>query len=244
MFKQLKDNYANWVYVVGGFLLLEIFVFNPGLIFSLLVSIGMIYIAKKSLKGGAGKILFWIGLLLLIVSILNMVTVKIILLSILAYYIFQLFQKKNTTDIIKPIIRDKETVTHTEEPILKKKEIFTNSFYNRNVTPDHVYEWNDINIQCGITNTTVDLSYTVLPEGETVIMIKNIVGDVKVYIPYDMEVSINHSILFGSYHIFREAEENVWNQNVSIRTADFDQAETRVKIFTSFIAGNLEVKRI
>jgi lia operon protein LiaF len=244
MFKQLKDNYANWVYVVGGFLLLEIFVFNPGLIFSLLVSIGMIYIAKKSLKGGPGKILFWIGLLLLIVSVLNMVTVKIILLSILAYYIFQLFQKKNTTDIIKPIIRDKETVTHTEEPILKKKAIFTNSFYNRNVTPDHVYEWNDINIQCGITNTTVDLSYTVLPEGETVIMIKNIVGDVKVYIPYDMEVSINHSILFGSYHIFGEAEENVWNQNVSIRTANFDQAETRVKIFTSFIAGNLEVKRI
>lgn len=99
MFKQLKDNYANWVYVVGGFLLLEIFVFNPGLIFSLLVSIGMIYIAKKSLKGGAGKILFWIGLLLLIVSVLNMVTVKIILLSILAYYIFQLFQKR-----IRPIL--------------------------------------------------------------------------------------------------------------------------------------------
>jgi len=244
MFKQLKDNYANWVYVVGGFLLLEIFVFNPGLIFSLLVSIGMIYISKKSLKGSAGKILFWIGLLFLIVSVLNMVTVKIILFSLLAYYLFQLFQKRNTTDVIKPIIKDKETVTYTEELILKKNPLFTNSFYNRNVTPDHVYEWNDINIQCGITNTTVDLSYTVLPEGETVIMIKNIVGDVKVYIPYDMEVSINHSILFGSYHIFGEAKENVWNQNVSIRTNDFDLAETRVKIFTSFIAGNLEVKRI
>ncbi|HEO8419565.1 cell wall-active antibiotics response protein LiaF [Niallia sp. FSL W8-0635] len=244
MFKQLKGQYANWVYVVGGFLLLELFVFNPGLIFSLLVSIGMMYIAKKSLQGGIGKILFWVGLLLLIVSILNMVTVKIVLLTILAYYLFQLFQKKNTTDVIKPIIKDKETEAPTEEPILKKKALFTNSFYNRNITPDHVYEWNDINIQCGITNTMVDLSYTVLPEGETVIMIKNIVGDVKLYIPYDMEISINHSILFGSYQIFGEVEENVWNQNVSIRTAHFDHAETRVKIFTSFIAGSLEVKRI
>ena len=244
MFKQLKDNYANWVYVVGVLFLLELFVFNPGLIFSLLVSIGMMYISKKSLKGGIGKILFWIGSLLLIVSILNMVTVKIILFIILAYYLYQIFQKKNTTNVIKPIIKDKHSVTHTEEAIIKKKQLFTNSFYNRHITPDHVYEWHDINIQCGITNTTVDLSYTVLPEGETVIMIKNIVGDVKLYIPYDMEVSINHSVLFGSYHIFGEAEENVWNQNISIRTANFDQAETRVKIFTSFIAGNLEVKRI
>lgn len=244
MFKQLKDHYANWVYVVGGFLLLEIFVFNPGLIFSLLVSIGMMYISKKSLQGGVGKILFWVGLLIFIVSILNMVTVKIILFTILAYYLFQLFQKKNTTDVIKPIIKDKETEPHIQEPIIKKKPLFTNSFYNRNITPDHVYEWHDINIQCGITNTKVDLSYTVLPEGETVMMIKNIVGDVKLYIPYDMEVSINHSILFGSYHIFGEEEENAWNKNVSIRTANFDQAETRVKIFTSFLAGSLEVKRI
>ncbi|MGI8351578.1 cell wall-active antibiotics response protein LiaF [Niallia circulans] len=244
MFKQIKDNYANWVYIVGGFLLLEIFVFNPGLIFSLLVSIGMIYISKKSRNGGAGKILFWIGSLLLIVSILNMVTVKIILFTLLAYYLFQLFQKKNTEDIIKPIIRDKETAIQTEETIIKKKPLFMNSLFSRNITPDHVYEWDDINIQGGITNTTVDLSYTVLPEGETVMMIRNIVGDVKVYIPYDMEVSIHHSSLFGSYQIFSEAEEKIWNQNISIRTAGFDQAETRVKIFTSLITGSLEVKRI
>lgn len=157
---------------------------------------------------------------------------------------FSIISKKNNEDIIKPIIKDKETAIQTDEIKIKKKPLFTNSLFSRNTTPDHVYEWDDINIQGGITNTTVDLSYTVLPEGETVIMIRNIVGDVKVYIPYDMDVSIHHSSLFGSYQIFGEAEENIWNQNISIRTAGYDQAETRVKIFTSLITGSLEVKRI
>ena len=68
-------------------------------------------------------------------------------------------------------------------------------------TPDHVYEWNDVNIQGGMGDTVIDLSYTVLPKGETVIFIRNIFGKVKILIPYDVEVSVNHSVLYGSAKI-------------------------------------------
>jgi len=245
LFQQLKDNYAKWVIGIGGFLLLlELFVFNPGLIFSLLVSVGMIYFAKKSLKGLMGKILFWLGLLILIVSILNMITVKFLLFSVLVYFFIQLIHNKKNTTVIEPVIKDKIMNSEEEASYIKKKPLFTNALLNRNSTPNHVYEWDDINIQCGVNDTKIDLSYTVLPEGETVITIRNIIGNVKLFIPYDMEVNINHSLLFGSYRILGETEENAFNKNISIKTSEYHQANTRVKILTSFVLGSLEVKRV
>lgn len=245
MFQRIKKDYANWVIIIGGFLLLlELFVFNPGLIFSFFVSIGLMFFAKKSLQGKIGSLLFWIGLLILLISVLNMITVKFILFSILVYYFMQYVQKKKETEIIKPIILSKEDQSNLDSSIIKKQPMFPNTLFKRNSTPDHVYEWNDVNIQVGVADTEIDLSYTVLPKGETVIFIHNIAGNVRIYVPYDIEVSTHHSCLFGSYHIFGESASNVFNQNVSIRNSAFDHAETRVKIFTSFLVGSLEVKRI
>ena len=60
-----------------------------------------------------------------------------------------------------------------------------------------MYEWNDVNIQAGIGDTVIDLSYTVLPKGETVIFIRNVMGKVTIMIPYDVEVSVNHSVFLA-----------------------------------------------
>ncbi|KAB7672503.1 cell wall-active antibiotics response protein LiaF [Bacillus sp. B1-b2] len=245
MFQRFKGQYTHWVLIIGGILLLlELFVFNPGLIFSLLVSVGMIYVSKRSLKGLFGKFSFWLGILILSISVLNMFTFKFFLFSVLLYFLMQLMQNKKATEIIKPFIKSKNSTDGLEEPIIKKQVLFTNAIYNRNNTPDHVYEWDDINIQCGLNNTKIDLSYTVLPEGETVIWIRNIIGDVKLYIPYDMEVSINHSTIFGSYRILGHADNHLVNHNVTVKTPDYNKANTRVKIVTSFVVGKLEVKRI
>lgn len=244
MFQRLKDNYANWVILIGGILLLlEVFVFNPGIIFSLLVSIGMMYFSRQGKTKKVGKLLFWIGLLILLISVFNMFTFKFLVISILFYYMIIYFKKNKAPESIVPTIKEKQESTDTSE-LLIRKPFFQNHLFQRNETPDHVYEWNDINIQAGISDTVIDLSYTVLPAGETVIFIKNLVGNVKVYIPYDMEVSVHHSVLFGSYNIFGEQESQVINKNIQIRPSTFDSAETRVKIFTSFITGSLEVKRI
>lgn len=244
MKKRSSKEIAQWLILIAvGLVILEFFVFNPGLIFSLFVAIGMIYVSKQSMKGMIGKIFFWTGIFIVVVSIFSMFTFKLLLFSIVIYYVIQYVQKKEKVTVINPIIKEKQ-VPSEKETMVKKKPMFSNTLFNRNVTPDHVYEWEDVNIQCGVTDTIIDLSYTVLPEGETVILIRNIIGNVEIQIPYDMEVNINHSSLFGSYTIFEEREENVLNRNVLIQTAQFNHANTRVKLITSFIVGNLEVKRI
>ena len=90
----------------------------------------------------------------------------------------------------------------------------------------------------------IDLSYTVLPKGETVIFIRNIFGKVKILIPYDVEVSVNHSVLYGSAKILDFYESSYMNRQMKVETSQYEQTEQKVKIFTSMMIGDIEVKRV
>ena len=49
MLNKLKSDYVSWIVLIGAFfLLLDVFFFNPGLIFSLIVATGMVYLGKKA----------------------------------------------------------------------------------------------------------------------------------------------------------------------------------------------------
>jgi len=111
-------------------------------------------------------------------------------------------------------------------------------------TPIGIYEWNDINIQTGLGDTSIDLSYTMLPKGETVIFIRNIIGNIQILVPYEIEVSIHHSCVVGSTNAFENHSSKMFNQVFQLKTSGYDNAEQKVKIFTSLLVGNLEVSRI
>ena len=66
---------------------------------------------------------------------------------------------------------------------MKEQPLFQNRHFGQQKTPDHDYEWNDMNIQVGIGDAVIDLSYTVLPKDETVIFIRNVMGKVTSHDP-------------------------------------------------------------
>lgn len=245
MIHHIKSNHISLILLLGSIvLLLEVSFFNKGLIFSLLVAGGMIYIGrKKMLRSKIGKLLFWLGLLFFIVSIVNMMTFKFLCLVILSYYIIRFLQSKNTKNYIQPTVKIEDAL-FTTDTIIKKRPLFENILSGHQKSSEHVYEWNDINIQVGVGDTVIDLSNTVLPRGETVIFIRNIIGKVEVLIPYDIEIAVNHSVIFGSTNILGLHEEKTYNQVLQLETANFQQAVQKVKIFTSMMVGDLEVKRV
>ncbi|QED46720.1 cell wall-active antibiotics response protein LiaF [Cytobacillus dafuensis] len=244
MKNRIKSEYISWILLLGIIVLfLEFSFFNRGLIFSLLVDVGMIYFGRKWKKRSLGKILFWLGIFLLIISIFSMITIKFFLLAILIHFFIQFVQAKKKPDHIKPVIME-PSIKLEKETVIKKKPLFSNHFFGQQKTPDHVYEWNDVNIQTGIGDTIIDLSYTVLPKGETVIFIRNLIGNVQVLVPYDIEISVMHSVIAGSTEVFENQESKIINQTIQVQTPLYDQAEQRIKIFTSIIVGDLEVKRV
>jgi lia operon protein LiaF len=244
MFKNAKNDYIGWLVLIGiVILLLEILFFNRGLIFSLFISGGMIYLGRKKAGKKLGKILFIGGIIFFVLSIVNMMTFKFLLIAILLHFFIQfLNSKKNPNKITPDIIKDEPA--QQEETMIQSKPLFENIFFGQQKTPFGVYEWNDVNIQAGIGDTTIDLSYTMLPNGETVIFIRNIIGNIQILVPYEIDVSIHHSCVAGSATVFGNHHSKIFNQVFQLKTPGYEKSEHKVKIVTTLVVGNLEVSRI
>ncbi|MCM3694426.1 cell wall-active antibiotics response protein LiaF [Neobacillus niacini] len=244
MFKNAKNDYTGWLVVIGVVvLLLEILFFNSGLIFSLFFSGGLIYLSRRKAGKKSGKVFFFAGIIFLLISVFSMMTFRFLLLAILLHFIIQFSKSKKNPNKITLNIKESEQVGQ-EETLIKTKPLFENIFFGQQKTPSGVYEWNDINIQSGIGDTIIDLSYTVLPKGETIIFVRNIIGNIQIQVPYEIEVSVHHSCVVGSTTVLENHQSQVFNQAFQLKTAGYDQAEQKVKIFTSLLVGNLEVSRI
>jgi lia operon protein LiaF len=246
MLDKMNTDYVSWIFLIGVILLLlEISFFNSGLIFSLLISIGCIYFGRKRLPRKSGKLLFWFGSIGFFINILSMMTFKFFLLALLVHVVIQFIQTKKNPVYIQPVIREgAESEMPHEEELLKKKSLFTNRLMGRQQTPEHVYEWNDVNIQAGIGDTVIDLSYTVLPKGEAIIFIRNFVGNVQILVPYEVEVSVHHSTWMGTAKILNAHNAKMINEVLQFQTPDYETAVQKVRIVTSMMVGDLEVKRI
>ncbi|MDP4085572.1 MAG: cell wall-active antibiotics response protein LiaF [Bacillota bacterium] len=244
MFKNLKNDYMGWMIIIGGIILiLEILFFNRGLIFSLFVSGGMIYLGRKRGTKKKGKILFWGGIIFFCASVFNMITFKFFLLAILFHFLIQFALSKKNPKKHSPIFVEPKKKPH-EDSIIMGKPLLDNVLFGQQKTPNGVYEWNDINIQAGIGDTVIDLSYTVFPKGETVIFIRNIIGNIHILVPYEVEVNIHHSVIAGSTSVFDFHQSKIFNQVFHLKTPGYDFVDQKVKIFTSLLVGNIEVERI
>ncbi|RSK50676.1 cell wall-active antibiotics response protein [Bacillus canaveralius] len=241
---KIKSDYISWFILIGCILLLlEVTFFNKGLIFSLLVAVGMIYFGRKAMPGTFGKILFWSGLIFFFASIIGMMTFRFFLLAILVHFVIQYSQSKRKPEQINPVLKE-PVLFNSEEEVVRKKPLFDNVLFGQQKTPERVYEWNDINIQAGFGDTVIDLSYTVLPPGETVVFIRNFIGNVQILVPYDLEVSIHHSVIAGSIKVFNFQEPKAFNRTFLLQTPGYETQEQKIKIFTSLIVGDVEVKRV
>lgn len=243
MLHRLPTQMVNWIIIISVILfVLEISFFNGGLIFSALMSALFIYVGWSNFLKLWGKILFWIGLISLIFSILNMMAVRFLILVAIIMFIYHYVKSKDEVKRIEPHF---STINMGEkESIIKIKPLFKNILFGDTKTDEQPYAWSDINISGGFGDRIIDLSYTVLPEDTAVISIRQLIGNIEIYVPYEVEISIHHSTLFGRAYILGHEEDRLLNQTISYETDNYQNSKTRVKIVTSLISGDIEVKRI
>ncbi|ALC92397.1 cell wall-active antibiotics response protein [Bacillus sp. FJAT-18017] len=245
MDRKMTGDYMGWLIIAGAIvLLLEIAFFNSGLLFAIFLSGAMIYMGRKKRHSKFWRLIFWVGIIILVTSIINMMTFKLILIALLLFVLTQFIQSKKTPKQIKPDINLPADNPEPGRPLIRTQPLLENVIFASQKTPGGVYDWNDINIQTGIGDTVIDLSYTLLPKGESVIFVRNIIGNVRILVPYELEVSVHHSVVAGSTTVFEHEEPKVFNQVLHMKTGDYDIASQKVKIFTSLVVGNLEVARI
>jgi len=225
--------------IMGVILLcIEITFFHGGLIFSVFVSSFLIYIGWKRYRRFWAKIFFWIGVITLSITILNMMAVRLILLVVMVLFFVHFFRSKQDPERIAPHFTAGE-----QEPMMKVTPFFRGQLFGDQKTSETAYSWQDMNIQGGFGNRIIDLSHTVLPD-EAIISIRHLVGNIEIYIPYEVEVSILHSSMMGRAHILGHQEVRLFNQSFHFQTENYQKNKPRVKIITSMVSGDIEVKRI
>lgn len=237
-----KTDYISWTILIGLLLLVvEVTFFNKGLVFSIIFAGMLLYFGSKRLHSMLGKLTFALGCLVLLFTTIEMIVFKFLIFAVIAYVLIYFFMSKIRPGIIEPII---QKTNYNNEELIRPQYLLKNLFYGRQKTPEEIYEWHDVNIQTGIGDTRIDLSNTVLPKGEAVIFIRNFIGNIQIFVPYDIEVCVSHSVLTGTTIIFEEANEKLINQTLFYRTNNYEEVTQKIKIVTSMGIGRLEVKRI
>ncbi|MFA9555966.1 cell wall-active antibiotics response protein LiaF [Evansella sp. AB-rgal1] len=242
MLRRLSTDTINMILLIGiALLFIELFFFNSGLVFTLVFFSLLLYFGLKKYDSTFGKILFWIGVVVLFFTVLNMMAVKFLIIAAIVLFFVQYNKSKKEPEHVEPHIEAHNTTT--EEPLVKVKPLFYGKFFGTQKTDEAPYQWRDINIHGGFGDRVIDLSNTVLPD-DSVISIRHFIGNIKIYVPYEVEVTVLHSSVFGRATIFHNQHASLLNQTMTYRTENYDSTTPRVKIVTSVLSGDIEVKRI
>ncbi|MCA1020790.1 cell wall-active antibiotics response protein LiaF [Halobacillus litoralis] len=237
--KRISTDMMNTILIIGVILLIiEIVFFNGGLIFSLGFSAVLVYFGWKNYKPVWRKVLFWVGAVSFGLTVLSMIAVRFLVLAILFLAVRHYYKTKQHPEKVQVERLDPAWADPPGEPL------FTQKFFGRQTTPPHSYPWQDINVHGGLGDRVIDLSETVLPPDESVISIRHFVGNVTIYVPYEVEVMIHHSAVIGRSTIFQFKKTKMLNQMTFYQTPDYQKNKPRVKVITSIFSGDLEVKRI
>ncbi|RJS61258.1 cell wall-active antibiotics response protein LiaF [Bacillus sp. PK3_68] len=227
-------------------ILIEATFFHNDFVFSLFFGAAMIYFGRKWNKSWFGKLLFWFGVFLSIMMILSMSSLRMLVLAGLIYMLYRFFQSKK-----EPVRFSLSPDTVREMPMEPgesiKHSFLKNKLFSVQSTPEHSYEWKDIHIQGVLGDITVDVSNTVLPKGTAVISIRQMIGKVKVDIPYEVPVRVRFATVIGNAHLFQRFPVPLWNDTLYFEDehhSEQEGAETTIILLISTVIGDVEVNRV
>ncbi|MBC1397266.1 cell wall-active antibiotics response protein LiaF [Listeria fleischmannii] len=173
----------------------------------------------------------------ILIAVLLTSTFKIGLVVVGIFAIFHYISRKRAPELVMLETWEPESKTD------KANHFIRNQWFGNQRVLDVVYEWEDINVQTGIGDTIIDLGNTVLPTGESIIMIRGLSGKIRLLVPFDIGICLEHSAIFGKLQYDKEST-TMQNNTVKIYSDNYDDAARKIKIVTSVVFGDLEVIRL
>lgn len=107
------------------------------------------------------------------------------------------------------------------------------------------FELHPTNISHFIGDTIIDLTKAQIPYGETKINVSAFIGDVKVFIPEDMDIGITaeSSAFIGDLKVLKQ-KQGGFMSNVQAQTPYYSEASKRVKLVVSVFIGDVKVNMV
>lgn len=204
-----------------------------------ILSLILFLISLFCIKQWFGKLIFGMGIVLIVLFVLTRPNFWLLLLLIglgavvLWWGILRHLQQKFDTISLKLKEPTKEKYARIQKAswIQDPKMIMAN------------YEWDDIHLISWFGDTTIHLGNTVLPEGTSIIVIHKAIGDVRIIVPLGVGVSLNHASIRG--HVLFEKEHHfLKHEQLSVYSENYIASRRCIKIVTTVYIGNVEVIHI
>lgn len=182
------------------------------------------------------RFLFWTGFIFVIMSIFNMWSLRLLLIAVMMYALYKIWKNEPIRQVIKPF----DTV-YKETP----NSIIQNKLFSAQTTPFNAYEWQDVHVQSFYGEHIIDATQTVLPKGTSFISIRQSLGKVTIYVPYEVPVRLHYATIIGEANIFGRGIQRLWNQSVVLRDGYLDDVNyaSELVITVSTWIGDIEVVR-
>ncbi len=107
--------------------------------------------------------------------------------------------------------------------------------------------WNlePMNISHFIGDTVIDLTKAQIPAGETKIVVSSFIGDVKVFIPDDMDVAVSvaSSTFIGDLTLF-DRHDSGFLRSHHAESPNYADAEKKVRFQVSMFIGDIKVQKV
>ena len=197
---------------------------------------------RKKNRYVRGNVFLFIGGIVFLFFLFSSAAFVLVVFACLVLIGYQLIQQGHKQKAMKVEIKEKGIIDE-EKQIYRTEPYLKNMFVGNVRMMDHIYELEDINVQYGACDVEIDLTTAMIPEGETVIVIRGVVGNIRLYVPYDIELSLNHSVIVGRV-LLPGHEETGFNRNVTFRTEQYKEAPRRIKIISSLVVGDTEVRKV
>lgn len=107
------------------------------------------------------------------------------------------------------------------------------------------WELTPLNISHFIGDTSLDLTKASIPMGETRINISAFIGDVKVFIPNDLdvEISVTTSSFIGDMNVLERREDGIM-RSMNYRTPYYQEGDQKINLHVSMFIGDIVVKKM
>ncbi|MFJ7667483.1 cell wall-active antibiotics response protein LiaF [Lysinibacillus sp. NPDC097195] len=214
-----------WVLCFFLLVFVELTIFNNGGAFCLLIGAVLLYLSFSKNK----RFLKWSGIFFIVISLFTMWSLRLFIVIMLLYMLYQYLQRENEPKIVN---------VEFDKPPATKNELFGTL-----PAPDEAYKWQDVQIQRLAGDITIDTTQTILPAGPSFITIRQGIGKVQIYVPYEIPFRLHYTTLFGEFTCLQGGPQRLLNESIVVSDGNPEDAKRTLIIHVATWLGDLEVLR-
>lgn len=203
--------------------LIELTLFNNGTVFLLIIGAALLYFSLKKKK----QYMLWAGLFFLFLAVINLWTLRLLIIGTLIFLLYQYLTKK------EQVLEIQKQITSIAQQ---------NQLIGTTNAPTESYQWQDVHIQRFIGDITIDTTETILPPGKSLIVIQQSLGKIRIVVPYEVTIQLKYSTLYGQATCFSYAPKQCVNEQLQFEDGPQDAKRILVIYVTTWI-GDVEVQR-